>query len=178
MKRQRGRGRKPGGGHNHFNPNQPNRAMESNGPDIKVRGPAAHIFERYLQLARDAASSGNRVLSENYLQHADHYFRLVRQMQPAMPPGEAWARMAHRRIERVEIDKLEGRVTSVLLTPYPPGIPLLIPGERFNSTIVRYLQFARMFNQQFPGFETDIHGLVTDRGNGQYRYFVDCVTDD
>jgi arginine decarboxylase len=96
-------------------------------------------------------------------------------MQPAMPPGEAWARMAHRKIERVDIDKLEGRVTSVLLTPYPPGIPLLIPGERFNSTIVRYLQFARMFNQQFPGFETDIHGLVTDRSNGELRYFVDCV---
>ena len=96
-------------------------------------------------------------------------------MQPAMPPGEAWARMAHRKIERVDIDKLEGRVTSVLLTPYPPGIPLLIPGERFNATIVRYLQFARMFNQQFPGFETDIHGLVTDRSNGELRYFVDCV---
>jgi len=99
-------------------------------------------------------------------------------MQPAMPPGEAWARMAHRKIERVEIDKLEGRVTSVLLTPYPPGIPLLIPGERFNATIVRYLQFARAFNQQFPGFGTDIHGLVAENGNGQLRYFVDCVSGD
>lgn len=59
--------------------------MESSGPDTKVRGPAAHIYERYLQLARDAASSGDRVLSENYLQHADHYFRLVRSMQPAVP---------------------------------------------------------------------------------------------
>jgi len=46
------------------------------------------IFERYLQLARDAASSGDRVLSENYLQHADHYFRLVRAMQPAQPPPQ------------------------------------------------------------------------------------------
>lgn len=85
MKRQRGRGRKPGGGH-HNNQFQPNRTMESNGPDTKVRGPASHIYERYLQLARDAASSGDRVLSENYLQHADHYFRLVRSMQPATPP--------------------------------------------------------------------------------------------
>jgi arginine decarboxylase len=99
-------------------------------------------------------------------------------MQPAMPPGEAWARMAHRRIERVEIDKLEGRVASVLLTPYPPGIPLLIPGERFNNTIVRYLQFAQSFNRQFPGFDTDIHGLVSDNSSGQLRYFVDCVIDD
>jgi hypothetical protein len=84
MKRQRGRGRKPGGGH-HGNQYQPNRTLESNGPDIKVRGPASHIHERYLQLARDAASSGDRVLSENYLQHADHYFRMVKAMQPATP---------------------------------------------------------------------------------------------
>jgi hypothetical protein len=62
--------------------------MESNGPEAKVRGPASHIHERYLQLARDAASSGDRVLSENYLQHADHYFRLWRQMQPAAPPPQ------------------------------------------------------------------------------------------
>jgi arginine decarboxylase len=75
----------------------------------------------------------------------------------------------------VEIDHLEGRVTSVLLTPYPPGIPLLIPGERFNRTIVSYLQYARDFNERFPGFETDIHGLVKDDTNGKVNYFVDCV---
>jgi arginine decarboxylase len=92
-----------------------------------------------------------------------------------MKPADAFARMAHRDIDRVEIDKLEGRITSVLLTPYPPGIPLLIPGERFNATIVRYLQFAREFNEKFPGFETDIHGLVKDESNGKPRYYVDCV---
>jgi ABC-type transport system substrate-binding protein len=70
--------------------------------------------------------------------------------------------MAHREIDRVEIDNLEGRVAAVLLTPYPPGIPLLIPGERFNRTIVEYLKFARKFNVQFPGFDTDIHGLVEE----------------
>ena len=96
-------------------------------------------------------------------------------MVPAMPPAEAFARMAHREIDRVSIDELENRVTAVLLTPYPPGIPLLIPGERFNATIVRYLKFAREFNEKFPGFETDIHGLVKDASNGAVRYYVDCV---
>ena len=96
-------------------------------------------------------------------------------MQPAMKPSDAYAMLAHREIERVEIDHLEGRVTSVLLTPYPPGIPLLIPGERFNSTIVRYLQFAREFNAKFPGFETDIHGLVEEPGEQGSRFYVDCV---
>ncbi|HMX15375.1 MAG TPA: arginine/lysine/ornithine decarboxylase [Rhodocyclaceae bacterium] len=97
-------------------------------------------------------------------------------MVPAMRPADAFAMMAHREIDRVPIDELEGRVTAVLLTPYPPGIPLLIPGERFNRTIVRYLQFAREFNAQFPGFETDIHGLVDEeQADGGVRYYVDCV---
>ncbi len=96
-------------------------------------------------------------------------------MEPAMRPSDAFARMAHREIDRVPIDDLVDRVTSVLLTPYPPGIPLLIPGERFNRTIVRYLQFARDFNERFPGFETDIHGLVKDASNGKVCYYVDCV---
>ncbi len=95
-------------------------------------------------------------------------------MQPAMKPSDAFDMMAHRELDRVEIDKLEGRVTAVLLTPYPPGIPLLIPGERFNKTIVEYLQFARMFNEKFPGFDTDIHGLVEEE-NGKRKYYVDCV---
>ncbi|CAJ94006.1 Arginine/lysine/ornithine decarboxylase [Cupriavidus necator] len=96
-------------------------------------------------------------------------------MEPAMKPSDAWAMMAHREIERVPVDDLEGRVTAILLTPYPPGIPLLIPGERFNRTIVQYLKFAREFNKLFPGFETDIHGLVEDEVDGKTAYFVDCV---
>ncbi|MDE2343084.1 MAG: arginine/lysine/ornithine decarboxylase [Betaproteobacteria bacterium] len=99
-------------------------------------------------------------------------------MIPAMKPVDAFARMAHRETERVEIDDLEGRITSVLLTPYPPGIPLLIPGERFNATIVRYLKFARAFNERFPGFETDIHGLSKTGQNGTSRFYVDCVKQD
>ncbi|MEY3721341.1 MAG: hypothetical protein RL618_1860 [Pseudomonadota bacterium] len=96
-------------------------------------------------------------------------------MQPAMKPSDAFAKMAHREIERVAIDRLEGRVTAILLTPYPPGIPLLIPGERFNKTIVDYLKFARDFNEKFPGFETDVHGLVKMEVNGVQGYYVDCV---
>ncbi|GAB4129304.1 MAG: arginine/lysine/ornithine decarboxylase [Sideroxydans sp.] len=96
-------------------------------------------------------------------------------MQPAMKPSDAFAKMAHDEIERVAIDDLEGRITAVLLTPYPPGIPLLIPGERFNHAIVDYLKFAREFNKKFPGFETDIHGLVSDNDNGERIYYVDCV---
>ena len=100
-------------------------------------------------------------------------------MVPAMKPSDAYAKMAHREVERVNIDELEGRVTGVLLTPYPPGIPLLIPGERFNRMIVDYLQFAREFNAQFPGFETYVHGLAQDIDpDGNPRYYVDCIRED
>jgi arginine decarboxylase len=96
-------------------------------------------------------------------------------MEPAMRPADAFAMMAHREIERVPVDQLEGRVTAVLLTPYPPGIPLLIPGERFNKTIVDYLRFAQAFNRELPGFETDVHGLVAVEVQDRKVYCVDCV---
>lgn len=53
------------------------RVYESNGPDVKIRGSASHIAEKYIQLARDAQSSGDPVAAENYYQHAEHYFRLI-----------------------------------------------------------------------------------------------------
>jgi arginine decarboxylase len=97
-------------------------------------------------------------------------------LHPAMRPCDAFSHIAHRQTERVEIDYLEGRITTSLLTPYPPGIPLLIPGESFNKKIVDYLLFTRNFNRRFPGFDTDVHGLVEiPDEQGQRRYFVDCV---
>ncbi|WP_225782899.1 arginine/lysine/ornithine decarboxylase [Xenophilus sp. Marseille-Q4582] len=97
-------------------------------------------------------------------------------LEPAMTPSDAFAHIAHRKTERVEIDQLEGRITTSLITPYPPGIPLLIPGEVFNKKIVDYLKFARQFNLECPGFETDIHGLVARVDEaGVKRYYADCV---
>jgi hypothetical protein len=68
-KRMRGRNRK--------NQNPLSRVYESNGPDVKIRGSASHIAEKYVQLARDAQSSGDPVSAENYYQHAEHYYRLI-----------------------------------------------------------------------------------------------------
>jgi len=99
-------------------------------------------------------------------------------LQPAMTPSDAYACIARRRTERVPIDRLEGRITTALLTPYPPGIPLLIPGERFNRRIVDFLRFARDFNAAFPGFATDVHGLIEAvDDDGRRSYAVDCVRD-
>ncbi len=68
-KRMRGRNRKS---HNPLT-----RVYESNGPDVKIRGTASHVAEKYVQLARDAQTSGDPIGAENYYQHAEHYFRMI-----------------------------------------------------------------------------------------------------
>ena len=57
--------------------------FDSNGPDVRIRGNAFQVHEKYLALARDAASSGDRIAAENYLQHAEHYFRIINQINEA-----------------------------------------------------------------------------------------------
>ena len=85
----RGRGRnnnRKGGGHHH---NPLSRSFESNGPEVKIRGTPAHIAEKYISLARDAQSTGDPVLAENYLQHAEHYSRIIMAYREQLnPPGE------------------------------------------------------------------------------------------
>ena len=87
-KRSRGRGRKP--------QNSANRSYESNGPDVKIRGTAAHVCEKYQQLARDALSAGDRVTAENYFQHAEHYYRLLMAAQAGQEPNRQTANLGYR----------------------------------------------------------------------------------
>jgi hypothetical protein len=89
MKRQRGRSRNGGGNSGGKPQHNTNRAFDSNGPEgVKVRGAAQTVYEKYQQLARDAHTVGDRVLAENHLQHAEHYFRVMRVMQPQRPLAE------------------------------------------------------------------------------------------
>jgi hypothetical protein len=126
VKRSRRGGRRPqhnnggggggGGGNNGggggFNPN---RTFDSSGPDVKIRGSASHVYEKYLQLARDANSSGDRVTAENYLQHAEHYFRIMaaQQAQAAQHAAQQAAQNPNRQIE--------GQQPQIAQQPGQPG---------------------------------------------------------
>jgi hypothetical protein len=68
-----------------------NHVFDSNGPDIRVRGTAQQLFEKYLQLGRDATSGGDRVMAEGYLQYAEHYFRVLNLMNQAAAQGQGSA---------------------------------------------------------------------------------------
>ncbi|OEC34171.1 arginine decarboxylase [Pseudomonas cuatrocienegasensis] len=94
----------------------------------------------------------------------------------ALRPADAYNHLVRGEVEAVPIDALEGRIAAVMLVPYPPGIPLIMPGERFTAatrSIIDYLQFARTFSDSFPGFDADVHGLQSCAEHG---YTVDCLS--
>ena len=96
----------------------------------------------------------------------------------AMRPAEAYDKLVRGHVKSVEIDNLMGRTLAVMLVPYPPGIPLIMPGERITpatKSIQDYLLYARDFDRKFPGFETDIHGLRFEKTDAGRRYLVDCI---
>jgi arginine decarboxylase len=99
----------------------------------------------------------------------------------ALRPADAYDRFVKGKVETVEIDNVMGRILAVMIVPYPPGIPLIMPGERITAaskSIQDYLLYARDFDSKFPGFETDIHGLRFQPGDdGKRRYLIDCITE-
>lgn len=147
---------------------------DKNQPLWRILPEFSALHPRYERMGlRDLSQSIHEMYAKNDIARLTTEMYLS-DLQPAMNPSEAYSYIAHRKTERVDIDELEGRITTSLLTPYPPGIPLLIPGERFNKKIVDYLRFTREFNSTFPGFETDVHGLV-ESGDAEGHYYVDCV---
>ncbi len=114
-KRMRGRTNRKG-------PNPLTRTYESSGPDVKIRGTAHHVAEKYLQLARDAQSSGDPVMAESYLQHAEHYFRLIAAAQLAQQQALTGLRPGEDSEEDDDDDDNLGipdRFSSPIVTPPP-----------------------------------------------------------
>ena len=96
----------------------------------------------------------------------------------AMRPAQAYDHLVRGQVESVEIDQLMGRTLAVMVVPYPPGIPVIMPGERLTNdtrSILDYLLYARDFDRKYPGFETDIHGLRFEPTSEGRRYLIDCV---
>jgi len=98
-KRMRSRPNNNNSGHNRRGQNPMTRVFESNGPDIKIRGTASHVAEKYVQLARDARSSGDPVAAENYYQHAEHYFRLIAAAQEQLRQSQPQQQQQQPRID-------------------------------------------------------------------------------
>ena len=153
------------------------RSYDANLPLIDVLPSIAHAGAgRYQGMGlRDLCDALHGCYRENATAKA------LKSMYTALPelaikPADAYDRLVRGEVEAVPIDQLQGRIAAVMLVPYPPGIPLIMPGERFTAatrSILDYLAFARTFDQAFPGFDIDVHGLQTDAGG----YCVDCLVE-
>ncbi|QNG99059.1 Orn/Lys/Arg decarboxylase N-terminal domain-containing protein [Pseudomonas sediminis] len=153
------------------------RSYDANLPLIDVLPSIAHAGGgRYQGMGlRDLCDALHGCYRENATAKA------LKSMYTALPelaikPADAYDRLVRGEVEAVPIDQLQGRIAAVMLVPYPPGIPLIMPGERFTAatrSILDYLAFARTFDQAFPGFDIDVHGLQTETG----EYCVDCLVE-
>lgn len=98
--------------------------------------------------------------------------------KPSMTPAAAYHELVRGNVEDVPLSKVKNRIAAVMLVPYPPGIPIIMPGETFEPSamgIAEYLQVFEDFDNQFPGFETETHGIVIKEIKGKKKYFVPCV---
>jgi arginine/lysine/ornithine decarboxylase len=135
--------------------------------------------ERYGRLGlRELAAEMHAALREHdILGSLDSAFSQL--PEPVLTPRETFSRLVHGEVEQVPAAKLEGRVLAVQVVPYPPGIPLLMPGERFGEAtraVGDFLLGLEAFDARFPGFGHDIHGVEvrTDK-DGRPYYALYCL---
>jgi len=103
---------------------------------------------------------------------ADAYSRLL---TPVLKPRDAFQRLVHNKAKALPLDELAGRVSGVGGIPYPPGIPIVMPGESFggeNDPWIPYLRRLESWNRLYPGFECELEGVTTQHG----QFLIDCLT--
>lgn len=95
-----------------------------------------------------------------------------------MTPAEAYVHLVRDEVKLVAIKDLMNKVSAVMVVPYPPGIPVIMPGEKYTKTtkkIVDYLALCEEFDNRFPGFENEMHGVDIKDEDGRKTYYIYCV---
>lgn len=142
-------------------------------------GLAADHPERYQAMGlRDLADEMHTAMRKhNILEILDAAFNDL--PEPALSPREAFAKVVRGEVEEIPVSEAEGRIVAVQIVPYPPGIPLLMPGERFSKSqpaVRDYLLGLEAFDKEFPGFEHHTHGVEMKAGvNGEPYYALYCL---
>ncbi|MFZ5597536.1 MAG: Orn/Lys/Arg decarboxylase N-terminal domain-containing protein [Bacillota bacterium] len=100
---------------------------------------------------------------------AAKYFDLLKMVYDSFPeqmmtPADAYRELVAGNVRRLKLQELPGKTAAVMVVPYPPGIPVIMPGEKFNPLLVEYLQFYETFEKHFPGFDNEVHGMKKTGG--------------
>ncbi|NET58329.1 MAG: arginine/lysine/ornithine decarboxylase, partial [Symploca sp. SIO2E6] len=153
------------------------RFYDTNAPlDIVLKSVAPHNALHSNGL-RDLCTAIHKSYRANNLLQTIHDMYLTLP-EPVMRPADAYNALVHGHVESVDIEEAIGRICASMVAPTPPGIPVIMPGERFipeSRLIIDYLKFTREFDRQFPGFENEIHGLRIEETTSGKRYMIDCV---
>jgi arginine decarboxylase len=158
------------------------RAYEANLPVARaLPGIAAAYPDRYAGLGlQDLARHMHTFLSGYDTARMQEAISL-RLPQPVVTPATAFAALVGGRTEPVPLDELEGRTSAVTCLLYPPGIPAVVPGEKFDANarpIIDYLRLFERWDEEFPGFESEVQGVVRERSaDGGVRFTVSCLQD-
>ncbi|MBU6446371.1 MAG: lysine decarboxylase [Verrucomicrobia bacterium] len=95
--------------------------------------------------------------------------------EPKMPPYEAYEHIVDDKVQELPLQKLLGKTAAVMLVPYPPGIPIVMPGEIITKPVLDYLSAFEDFDRAFPGFETETHGIVPKQEEDGLRYYTQVI---
>jgi len=109
---------------------------------------------------------------------------VVQEIYSVMPeqkmiPADAYKMMVQGKVEKLQVNKLNNKVSAAMVVPYPPGIPVIMPGEKFTSKtrkIIDYLAFCEEFDNRYPGFENEVHGVLIEQENGRKKYTIHCIS--
>ena len=151
-----------------------NEPLERVMPDLVSGAP-----ERYAGMGlKDLADEMHAAMIKTQLLHSmDDAFTML--PDAIMSPRKTYGELVRGNVEQIRVSDMLDRVVAVQLVPYPPGIPIMMPGEKVNEdkrAVVDYLLALQTFDSQFPGFEHDTHGIEIERdGDGNAVYMVYCL---
>jgi len=156
------------------------RAYDANAPLRQVLPDLVdRYFDRYESMGlKDLADAMHAELAQTRLLEAmDAAFTIL--PDAVMSPRKSYGELVRGNVERVRVDAMVDRIVAVQVVPYPPGIPLMMPGEKVTKTkraVVDYLLALQTFDSHFPGFEHDTHGVEIERGeDGKLCYMTYCL---
>ncbi len=142
-------------------------------PDLEAAHPDRYRGMRIQELAAQM----HRFLKEH--QASELQMRAYDELpEQAITPSEAYRHIVRENTREVLLDRIEGEVLLTMLAPYPPGIPVVMPGERLTEStrqIVEFMQLLEAFDNEFPGFENEVHGTEVRNVEGKRRYAVNCL---
>jgi lysine decarboxylase/arginine decarboxylase len=150
-----------------------NASLDEVYPELVAQNPARYAGRTIKDLAKEMHA---HLKKEDISRVTTKVFSIL--PEQAMAPWEAYEELVRGNVESLSIREMQGRIPAVMLVPYPPGIPIIMPGERFTAesqAILDYLAAFEDFDNAFPGFETETHGVDPRREGDRIKYYVNCI---